>query len=99
MKRVFRELARNLPNNFQNHEWPIARFHATTTKTNAELQNQGAVVLAPLGALGYISPTIPRGKRAVVPFGGFINIVLSSKLVRSYICMYIYIYIYVYIYI
>ena len=37
----------------------IACFDTTTNATNAELHNQGAVVLAPLGALGYIYIYIP----------------------------------------
>jgi len=52
MQRTFRELARNLPNNTQNHKRLIAFSDATATATNAELHNQGAAVLAPLGALG-----------------------------------------------
>ena len=51
MQRSFRELARNL----QNNKRSIASFHATATATNAELHNQGAAMLAPLGALGYIN--------------------------------------------
>jgi hypothetical protein len=47
-----RELARNLPNKTQNHKRCIAFFKLTATATNAELHNQGAAVLAPLGALG-----------------------------------------------
>ena len=54
MQRTYRKLARHLPNKTQNHKRRIVFFDATATATNAALHNQGAAVLAPLGAFGYI---------------------------------------------
>ena len=48
--RNLQRTSKNPPNQTQNHRRHIACFDATAT--NAELQNQGAAVLAPLGAFG-----------------------------------------------
>ena len=51
--KTFQRTSKNPPNKSQNHKRHIARFNATATATNAKLQNEGAAVLAPLGAFGY----------------------------------------------
>ena len=48
--KTLQRTSKNPPNKSQNHKRQIACFDATATATNAELQNEGAAVLAPLGA-------------------------------------------------
>jgi hypothetical protein len=49
LQRTSKKLAKIILPNLKR---PIACFEAKATATNAELHNQGAAVLAPLGALG-----------------------------------------------